>query len=167
MDPDTTYQMSQLTRLTRVSFGSRLDTHLSNYRLLFVDLGSLQALPLLHTLQLEDVPLQRLSLSKPYALAALTQLWALQLIGCITRARDGNIPDALSDQATVPAHNCATLPQLTQLQVIDSHLWVNVGLTNLQKVRTSGSQSQISACGSIWRLLSSPVLHACAPLDAS
>ena len=147
MDPDTTYNLSHLTRLTKVSFASHLDPHRSDYKVHFVDLSSLQDLPLLPTLQLDDVPLQILSPSKPYALAALTQLRALRLTGCITRDKHGHIADELSKPADVPAQNFAALPQLTQLQVIDSHLWVNVGLTNLQQVRTPGSQSHHIACG--------------------
>ena len=158
LDPSTTYHLSQLTRLTKVAFGCHINIYGSDYKLLFVDLGSLQDLPLLHTLQLESVPLERLSPATPCALAALTQLRTLQLTGCVTRTRDGgfahNLRD-LSSQADNPdrwtrvPRDLAAIQQLTQLQVLDSLLWIKEGLTNLQKVRGPSSQGQLQPVSAI------------------
>ena len=135
MDPDTTYFLPILSRLTRLSLNSEVYTYYHDHKHLMVDLGPLQDLPQLRTLQLGCVALQRLSAAHPSALAGLKQLQTLELSDCVTRTVCGNVPKDEDDLKGQRPQNIAVLPGLTKLQVVDSLLWVQPGLKNLHRVR--------------------------------
>ena len=109
-DPVSTHHLSSLTRLTKICFA----THRRNGQRhpLQLDLGPLEALPGLHTLQLESVSMQTLTSAPHCALAALTQLQELVLIDCTAHTQSGRRDSSPQD--------LSALPQISSLQVLSA-----------------------------------------------
>ena len=130
--PDTTFYLTSLTSLTKVSLAGTPAAYPWNPVSLTVDFGPLSCLPQLHTLALRCAA--PVTLTNSSAMADLTQLRELELWHCSTRSTKGQIAESPSEAWASRPHDFSCLPQLTKLLAIDSLLWLAAGLINLQKV---------------------------------